>query len=206
MLERRARPSPRGSRAWCRSRSGGPRTRRRAPSRRRAGARCASVSWISPPAPAGTVAQVMEDARRQDVAADHARASKASSPGLGFSTMRVIRLDALRQPLASRRCRSCRRSAAATGMHADHRVRARASAMSIICFSTGDLGVDQIVGEQHGERLVADHRLGAQHRVPEPERLGLADVDAVDAARQHARAPCPADSVLLRAASSVSSS
>src|SRR6185369_818186 len=33
-----------------------------------------------------------------------------------------------------------------------------------------------------GERLVADHRLGAQHRVPQPQRLGLTDVDAVDSA------------------------
>jgi hypothetical protein len=47
------------------------------------------------------------------------------------------------------------------------------------------VGVDQIVGEQHRERLVADDRLRAEHRVAQAERLGLADVHAAHALGQH---------------------
>ena len=36
-------------------------------------------------------------------------------------------------------------------------------------------GVDEVVAEQHRERLVADERGGLQHRVPEPLGLALAD-------------------------------
>ena len=36
-------------------------------------------------------------------------------------------------------------------------------------------GVDQVVAEQHGERLVADERRGLQHRVAEALGLALAD-------------------------------
>ena len=36
--------------------------------------------------------------------------------------------------------------------------------------------VDQVVAEQHRERLVADVLLGAQHRVAEALRVALADV------------------------------
>ena len=46
------------------------------------------------------------------------------------------------------------------------------------------LGVDEVVGEDHRERLVADDRRRAQHRVAEAQRLGLPDVDAVDARRR----------------------
>ncbi len=42
----------------------------------------------------------------------------------------------------------------------------------------GFLGVDEVVGEVDEERLVADRRARAEHRMPEPERRGLADVDA----------------------------
>jgi hypothetical protein len=46
------------------------------------------------------------------------------------------------------------------------------------------IAVDQVVGKDHRERLVVDHRLRAQHRVPEAELLGLADVDAAHMARE----------------------
>jgi propanol-preferring alcohol dehydrogenase len=39
------------------------------------------------------------------------------------------------------------------------------------------VGVD--VGEEHGKWIVADHRRGAQHGVPESQGLGLPDVDAI---------------------------
>jgi hypothetical protein len=42
-------------------------------------------------------------------------------------------------------------------------------------------GVDEIVGEDHRERLVADDGRRAQHGVAQSERFGLTDVDAVDA-------------------------
>ena len=46
--------------------------------------------------------------------------------------------------------------------------------------------VDQVVGQVHEERLLAYRRLGAQHRVAEPQRRRLADIDAGGVARQHA--------------------
>ena len=58
------------------------------------------------------------------------------------------------------------------------------AATSTICFITGTSRVDQVVGQDHGERLVADDRRRAQHRVAQSQRLGLADVDAVDARRR----------------------
>ena len=125
-------------------------------------------------------------------------------PGSGFSTMRVIRPtraahavgldDAVAADVGRRH-----------GHDADHRV----------LLALGDLGhlphhrhrgVDQVVGEQHGERLVADHRLGAEHRVPQPQRLGLADVDAVDAAAAWPICTVSSSAFLCAPRSSVSSS
>ena len=48
------------------------------------------------------------------------------------------------------------------------------------------LGVDQVVGEVHEERLVADDRMRAEHGVAEAERRRLADVDAGRVGRQDA--------------------
>ena len=47
----------------------------------------------------------------------------------------------------------------------------------------GRLAVQQVVREDHGERVVADQLLRAQHRVAEAERFGLTHVEAVDMAR-----------------------
>ena len=49
----------------------------------------------------------------------------------------------------------------------------------------GRLCVHQFVGQQDGERLVAHDRSGAQDRVSESQRLGLADVDAAAMVRQN---------------------
>ena len=45
-------------------------------------------------------------------------------------------------------------------------------------------GVDEVVGEDDGEGLVADGGAGAQDGVSQPEGFGLADVEAGDAGRQ----------------------
>jgi hypothetical protein len=65
--------------------------------------------------------------------------------------------------------------------------------------------VDQVVGEDDGERLIADHGRRAQHCVAEAERLRLPDVDAVDALGRR-RLHRVEEVVLLRSSSSVSSS
>ncbi len=41
------------------------------------------------------------------------------------------------------------------------------------------VAVDQVISQDHGEHLVVDCGLRAQHRVSQAERLGLPDVDAV---------------------------
>jgi len=67
-------------------------------------------------------------------------------------------------------------------LHRQHR-----GAVALVAFDqlSGDSrgGVDQVVGQDHREGLVAHHRLRAQHRVPESERLGLPDVDEGHPAR-----------------------
>ena len=48
---------------------------------------------------------------------------------------------------------------------------------STSCADDRPFGIDEVVGQDHGERFVTDHRFGTQHGVPEAQRLGLADVD-----------------------------
>ena len=43
--------------------------------------------------------------------------------------------------------------------------------------------INQIIGQQHGKRRVADHGSGAQHGMAQPQRLGLPDIDATDLGR-----------------------
>jgi hypothetical protein len=45
----------------------------------------------------------------------------------------------------------------------------------------GNLRIDQVIREQHGKRFVAHYRLRTKYGVPQPERLGLADINAIDA-------------------------
>ena len=70
-------------------------------------------------------------------------------------------------------------------LHAEH-----ACALGLVHFGhlrkTGDLALDQIIREVHEEWLGAHGRLRAQHRVPQAQGGGLADVDARGVARQHA--------------------
>ena len=88
---------------------------------------------------------------------------------------------------ASRRCGSTSTSRSPTGvagddavaprllgrhfLHGDDRRCAVSANCSTICVSTGGVADHQVVGQQHGERLVADHRLRAQHGVAEAQRL-----------------------------------
>ena len=44
---------------------------------------------------------------------------------------------------------------------------------------------DQVVGEYHAERLVADHRLRTQYRMPQTQRFGLSDEYAAHVRRQY---------------------
>ena len=50
------------------------------------------------------------------------------------------------------------------------------SKASTICFMQGTVAVDDVVGKEDAEGLVADDLLGHQHGVAEAERLGLARV------------------------------
>ena len=115
MAQRRARPSPAGSRASSRSRSACPANaygEHALLAQQRA--RCASVSWISPPAPGRTFAEVIEDARRQHVAADHAERRRRVR-GLGLLDDAADRAPVARRiVLDGRRCRSCRVSSRGT--------------------------------------------------------------------------------------------
>ena len=52
----------------------------------------------------------------------------------------------------------------------------RSSKTSIICLRQGGSRVDHVVGQDDGERLVADQLLGAEHRMAQAERLLLAHV------------------------------
>ncbi|MNL33656.1 hypothetical protein D3C87_1555810 [compost metagenome] len=47
----------------------------------------------------------------------------------------------------------------------------------------GRVGVDQVVGEQHGEGLVAHGGGGRQHGVAQAQRGGLANVEAIHVRR-----------------------
>ena len=57
------------------------------------------------------------------------------------------------------------------------------SKTSIICFRHGTVGVDHVIGQQHGERLVAHQFARLQHRVSQSERFFLADVGDVNHVR-----------------------
>ncbi len=105
-------------------------------------------------------------------------------PGFGFSTMRVMRdtLSAASAPAVST-MPQLPMSSAGTSITPMVDTFSRV-ATSTICFVTGNVGVDEVIGEDHRERLVADDGRRAQHGVAEAERLGLPDVDAVDARRR----------------------
>ena len=70
-------------------------------------------------------------------------------------------------------------------LHAEH-----AGALGLVDLrhlrKAGDLAADQVVRQVHEERLRAHGRLRAQHRMPQTQRRGLADVDAGGVRGQHA--------------------
>ena len=70
-------------------------------------------------------------------------------------------------------------------LHGQHAAAAHFGAGGHQLPEGGLLGVNEVIGQNHTEGLVADHGAGAQHGVPEAERLGLTDKDEVDAARRH---------------------
>ena len=134
-----------------------------------------SVSWISPPTPRGWLRDLVEHAGRQHVAAGDAqarrRASRARASRRSGST-------SIRRSLDRRARRRCRSAACARRhfLHGEDR-GAPAANCSTICVSTGGAADHQVVGQQDGERLVADQAARAQHGVAQAERLRLAHVE-----------------------------
>jgi hypothetical protein len=49
---------------------------------------------------------------------------------------------------------------------------------------TARLGTNQVIGQVDIKGFIANRRPGTEHRMPEPERLALADIDAGHAGRQ----------------------
>ena len=49
----------------------------------------------------------------------------------------------------------------------------------------GRLAIDHIISQDHRKRLIANHRLGAQHGMPQTQRFSLANVDAAHILRHH---------------------
>src|SRR6267378_409555 len=141
------------------------------------------VGELDFPSSAGRqLAEQLEDARRQHIAADDRESRRRfGRPGLlddavdagdvgagaldGHDTV-ALRLVAGHFLDAEERGAFARKNL----RHARHGRRLR---------------VHQVVGEDHRERVVADDRPGAQHRVAQAERLGLADIDAARALGQH---------------------
>ena len=125
-------------------------------------------------------AEVMKYARRKDIAPDH-RQRRWRRSGLGLLDHAADATDA-----PARRVGIGLDDAPAAdlrGRHVHDADRRCALAPRDVHHLLGhrNFRIDQVVGEQHRERFVADHRLRAKDRVPQPERLGLADVNAIDA-------------------------
>ncbi len=142
-----------------------------------------SVSWISPPAPRPILLQVLEDRRCQHVAADD-RKVRGCHRGLGL-------LDDAAHAAGDGVVGLDRHDAVLVGVLVRHDLHAEhAGALGLVDLrhlrKTGDLAADQVVREVHEERLRADRRLRAQHRVTQAERRRLADVDARGVRGQHA--------------------
>ena len=135
-----------------------------------------SVSWISPPTPRGWVGDLVEDARRQDVAAGHAQARRCV---LG----RRLLDDAVdvHQPLVDLGAGNDAVAARLLGRHLLHGDDRGAPLVVLLdhLLEHRRLADHQVVGQQHREGLVADQALPAQHRVAQAQRLRLAHVDAL---------------------------
>src|SRR5215510_3143061 len=118
--------------------------------------------------------ELREDPRGEDVAADHREVRRR----LLRARLLHDRLDRLQPIVDPRRLHD----AVVHGLVVRHLLDAEDRAPLapeylhhlLHCWRRG---VDEIVGEDHRERFVVDHRSRAQHRVAEPELLGLPDVD-----------------------------
>ncbi len=136
-----------------------------------------SVSWISPPTPRGWLRDLVEHPRRQDVAAGDAEARRARRRAAGFSTIRVMSTSRSPTGVAGD-------DAVAPGvlrrhfLHGDDRRLLRLELRHHLRQDRRRAD-HQVVGQQHGERVVADDVAAAQHRVAEAERLRLAHEHAV---------------------------
>ena len=154
----------------------------------------ASVSWISPPRPGRGLAQHLEDLGREHVAADDGQAARRlvdrrlldqagdrGRPRRRRSTGCVARLDGHGAVLVDVLPADVEQGddrAAVLGLDGEHVLE------QVVA------GVDQVVAEQHRERLVADERRGLQHGVPEAPGLALPDeVHLGDARSTRARRP-----------------
>src|SRR5215472_5712956 len=126
--------------------------------------------------------QVMEDARREHVATHHGEGRRCSS------RLRLLHDsgNAAQAPPGIRRFDDAiaRHVCGGYRHHPDHGILLAGRNLGHLLHHR-NFRVDKVVGEQHGERLAADYRFGTEHRVTQTQRLGLADVDEVDAARQH---------------------
>ncbi len=138
--------------------------------------RSASVSWISPPAPGLVAARWPQDRGRQHVAPDDRPAARRG-PGLRLldhladahaaaGDVEIARDDAVHVLVPRRHLDDRDRAGAGRVVHPHELADARVVVV-----------VDQIVAEQHRERLVADRLARAQHRVAEAERVLLPHAD-----------------------------
>ncbi len=121
--------------------------------------------------------EVVENFRCQQIAANHRKrgrcglgrgllddagnAMHAALPGLGFD-------DSVTRRFFSRHGLHREYGAALAGVDVHHLLHDRR------------ITIDQVVGQDHREGFIADHRSRAQDRVAQTQCLGLADIDATD--------------------------
>src|SRR5574337_1405604 len=126
--------------------------------------------------------QTLEDSRRQQVAPHYAQGGRRLRRlGLFHDAADPIqaRLQGFRRDDAVMRGFGTRHL-----LHADDAARVtRVHIAHLLQSGTAAAAIDQIVGQQHVERLIADHGLRAQHRVTQAQGFGLADIYAGDAGR-----------------------
>ena len=124
------------------------------------------------------VADFLEDARREDVAARHAHAGWRLL-GAGFFhdffnadelfACGFARHDAVAFDVFQRHFLHCQNGAALLGMRRHHLAEHRRATLQ---------AHHQVIGQQDSKRLVAHHGFSAQHRMAQTERAGLAHIGA----------------------------